>query len=188
MLTSLLGNQKPVTGPYVILFFHLYFINLQPVLVDIPINVNKTLFRNESFQNTLMHYAYSEIATKYIYYILIFLPSIFQKNIQKTHTWTAHVTLVAAINAPPPPPPLEDREKMILFLPANSSLQLTTDPVPGLITTAIFIATHLESIICLAFTSSLLVYNLLFVCSFNKIILHIFVHVICFLLSVCVNK
>ena len=86
MLTSLLGNQKPVTGPYVILFFHLYFINLQPVLVDIPINVDKTLFKNESFQNTLMHYAYSEIATKYIYYILIFLPSISQKNIQKTHT------------------------------------------------------------------------------------------------------
>ena len=77
----------------------------------------------------------------------------------------------------------------------------TTDPVPGLITTAIIIPTRLESIICLTFPYSLLVYNLLFiiiiiiiiyyllfVCSFNKIILHILVHVICFLLSFCVNK
>ena len=38
----------------------------------------------------------------------------------------------------------------------------TTDPVPGLITTATFIATHLDSIICLAFTYSLLVYNVIY--------------------------
>ena len=139
-----------------------------------------------------MHYAYSEIATKYIYYIHklifchIYLPEKYTKNTYLNSTRDIGGGYQCP---PPPPPPLEDRKKVILFLPVNGSLQLTTDPVPGLITTAIFIATHLESIICLAFTYSLLVYNLLFVCSFNKIILHIFVHVICFLLYYrCVNK
>ena len=33
-------------------------------------------------------------------------------------------TFFPAINAPPPPPPPEDRKKVILFLPANGSLQL----------------------------------------------------------------